>query len=210
MKSSAEQILRIAPVIPVVTIHDANRATPLAQALLAGGLKIIEITMRTPAALKAISAIASTTPEICVGAGTVLTTADMSAATEAGAAFALSPGGTRRLLEAASEAPIPFVPGVATASEIMRGHELGYACFKYFPAEQAGGAAAIKSLAGPLPNARFCPTGGITPEKARAYLALENVLCVGGSWIAPPALIEAADWTQITSNARAAMALAPA
>jgi len=203
----AGAVMRLSRVMPVVVIDDAADAEPLARALLAGGIRTVEITLRTPAALGAIRAIARNVPEMVVGAGTVLSGADLKAATDAGARYALSPGGTPELMELARNQEIPFIPGVATSSEIMRGHELGYTHFKFFPAEQLGGASAIKALAGPLPNARFCPTGSITLEKAPAYLALDNVLCVGGSWIASADKIKARDWAAIESTARQAAAL---
>lgn len=203
----AEAILRLAPVMPVATLADAGRAPPLARALAAGGVGVIEIALRTPAALDAIRAAAAEVPEMAVGAGTVLNEADLEAAAAAGARFALSPGATPRLLKAARKGPIPLVPGVASASEIMRGLDLGYRCFKFFPAEQLGGVAALKALAAPLAAARFCATGGIGAERAREYLALDNVLCVGGSWLAPAAAIAAMDWSAIESLARTARAL---
>ncbi len=208
-KMTAEAVLAIAPVIPVVTIADAGHAEPLAHALLAGGVRTVEITLRTPAALQAIRILAETKPDIVVGAGTVLTRDDLAAAIDAGARYALSPGGTPKLMKAARKSEIPFIPGVATASEIMRGLALGYTCFKFFPAEQLGGVAALKALAGPLPAARFCPTGSITPAKAAEYLALANVACVGGSWIASAEKIEAGDWTAIEAAAKQAAALKP-
>jgi 2-dehydro-3-deoxyphosphogluconate aldolase/(4S)-4-hydroxy-2-oxoglutarate aldolase len=207
-KLSAEDVLNLSPVMPVVVIDDAEHAEQLARVLLASGINTIEITLRTPAALDAIRVIAKSAPEMVVGAGTVLNVDDLEAATEAGARYALSPGGTPRLMKAARKGPlIPFIPGVATSSEIMRGLDLGYTCFKFFPAEQLGGVAALKALAGPLPAAKFCPTGGITSEKAPAYLALSNVLCVGGSWIAPADKIKASDWTGIEATAKQAAAL---
>lgn len=202
-----EDVLRLSPVMPVVVIDDAGHAEPLARVLLASGIKTIEVTLRTPAALDAIRAIAKSAPEMIVGAGTVLTADDLSAAIDAGARYALSPGGTSKLLKAARKASIPFIPGVATSSEIMRGRELGYRCFKFFPAEQLGGVAALKAQAGPLPDIRFCPTGSITLEKAPAYLALDNVLCVGGSWIAPAEKIKAQDWASIENAAKQAASL---
>lgn len=205
----AAAVLTLSPVIPVVTIDEPAQAAPLARALLAGGVRTVEITLRTPAALDAIRAVASEVPDMAVGAGTVLTAADLDAAIAAGARYALSPGGTPKLMKAARKAAIPFVPGVATSSEIMRGLDLGYACFKFFPAEQLGGIAALKALAGPLPTARFCPTGSITAAKAPDYLALPNVLCVGGSWIAPSDRIKAGDWVAIESAAKQAAALKP-
>ena len=162
-----EDVLRLAPVVPVVTIEDAAMAVPLARALLAGGVRTVEITLRTEAALAAIRAIANEAPEMVVGAGTVLNEADLRKAVDAGARYALSPGGTPALLAAARGAPIPFVPGVATASEIMAGFELGYRCFKFFPAERLGGVTALKDFGGPLPNALFCPTGGSARSKRR-------------------------------------------
>lgn len=203
----AEDVLRLSPVMPVVTIDDAAHAEPLARVLLASGVKTIEVTLRTPAALDAIKAIASVAPEIIVGAGTVLTADDLQAAIDAGARYALSPGGTPKLMKAARKKSIPFIPGVATASEMQRGMELGYRCFKFFPAEQLGGVSAMKAFAGPFPSLRFCPTGSITPEKAPAYLALNNVLCVGGSWIAPAEYIKAGDWASIEAAAKRAVAL---
>ncbi|MBL8537093.1 MAG: bifunctional 4-hydroxy-2-oxoglutarate aldolase/2-dehydro-3-deoxy-phosphogluconate aldolase [Hyphomonadaceae bacterium] len=203
----AEGIFALSPVIPVVTIDAAEDAIPLARALLAGGVATMEITLRTPAALDAIKAVSAAVPEFVVGAGTVLTKHDLAAVIEAGARYALSPGGTPKLLKAARDAAIPFVPGVASASEVMRGFELGYTHFKFFPAEQIGGAAALKSLAAPLASARFCPTGSITPALAPSYLALPNVRCVGGSWLAPPEKIKARDWAGIEAAARLAASL---
>jgi 2-dehydro-3-deoxyphosphogluconate aldolase / (4S)-4-hydroxy-2-oxoglutarate aldolase len=202
-----EDVLKLTPVLPVVTIEDAASAAPLAHALLAGGIRTIEVTLRTPAALDAIRAIAQNAPEMIVGAGTVLTADDLDAAIAAGARYALSPGGTPKLMKAASKRAIPFIPGVATSSEIQRGLELGYTHFKLFPAEQLGGPAALKAIAGPLPQARFCPTGGVRAETAASYLALANVLCVGGSWIAPADKISAADWAGIEAAAKATAAL---
>jgi len=206
-KMTPEHVLKLSPVMPVVVIDDAGHAEPLARALLAGGIRTIEITLRTPAALDSIRAIAQKAPEMIVGAGTVLTHDDLSAAINAGARYALSPGGTSRLLRKARKAAIPFIPGVATSSEIMRGMDLGYRCFKFFPAEQLGGVAALKAQAGPLPDVRFCPTGGISAEKAPSYLALNNVLCVGGSWVAPSEKIRAGDWAGIEAAAKEAAAV---
>ncbi len=204
---TAEEVMRLSPVMPVVVIEDAAAATPLARALLAGGIRTIEITLRTAAALDAIRAISADVPEMTVGAGTVLNADDLDAALAAGARYALSPGGTPKLMKAARKREATFIPGVATSSEIMRGLDLGYSCFKFFPADQLGGAAALKALAGPLPGARFCPTGGVTLESARAYLALANVLCVGGSWLAPADKVRAGDWAGIEALARDAAAL---
>jgi 2-dehydro-3-deoxyphosphogluconate aldolase / (4S)-4-hydroxy-2-oxoglutarate aldolase len=206
-KLTADDVMKLSPVMPVVVIEDAASAEPLARVLLASGVRTIEVTLRTPAALDAIRAIAQAAPEMIVGAGTVLNDDDLYAAIEAGARYALSPGGTPKLMKAARDARIPFIPGVATSSEIMRGLDLGYTHFKFFPAEQLGGAAALKAQHGPLPQAKFCPTGSITPEKAPAYLALPNVLCVGGSWIAPAEKIKAQDWASIEAAAKQAAAL---
>lgn len=202
-----EEVLGLSPVMPVVVLDDAGAAGPLARALLAGGIKTVEVTLRTPAALDAIREIARAAPELVVGAGTVLNEDDLAAAAEAGARYALSPGATPDLLRAARNAHIPFIPGIATASEVMAGLAFGYRCFKFFPAENLGGPAALKALGAPLPQARFCPTGGISAGKAPAYLALDNVLCVGGSWIAPSDKIKTGDWTGIEALARQAMAL---
>jgi 2-dehydro-3-deoxyphosphogluconate aldolase/(4S)-4-hydroxy-2-oxoglutarate aldolase len=204
---TAEEVLGLAPVMPVVTIEDAERAVALARALLAGGIRTIEVTLRTEAALAAIKAIAAEAPEMVVGAGTVLNSDDLEAAIDAGAAYALSPGATPHLMKKARKRKVPFIPGVATATEIMRGLDLGYTCFKFFPAEQLGGVAALKALGAPLPGAKFCATGGINAAKAGAYLALDNVLCVGGSWIAPPDKIAAGDWGAIETLAREAAVL---
>ncbi len=206
-KLTADDVMMLSPVMPVVTINDAGHAEPLARALLASGVRTIEVTLRTPAALEAISVIAKAAPEMIVGAGTVLNIADLDAAIEAGARYALSPGATPKLMKAARNAKIPFIPGVATSSEIMRGLDLGYTHFKFFPAEQLGGIAALKAQHGPLPNAKFCPTGGISADKAASYLALPNVLCVGGSWIAPADKIKAQDWASIEAAAKQAASL---
>jgi 2-dehydro-3-deoxyphosphogluconate aldolase/(4S)-4-hydroxy-2-oxoglutarate aldolase len=200
----AEAVLKLTPVMPVVVIDDAAHAEPLARALLAGGVNTAEITLRTPAALDAIRIIAQAVPELVVGAGTVLNEDDLTAAMTAGAKYALSPGGTRKLLKSARKAQIPFIPGVASASEIMAGLALGYHCFKFFPAEQMGGPSTLKALGAPLHSARFCPTGSITPEKAASYLALNNVLCVGASWVTPADKMKAGDWAGITELARKA------
>jgi 2-dehydro-3-deoxyphosphogluconate aldolase / (4S)-4-hydroxy-2-oxoglutarate aldolase len=199
-------LCRLAPVIPVIVIDDPRHAQPLAQALVAGGLPVLEVTLRTPAALEAIAEMAQV-PGAQVGAGTVLTGADAERARKAGAQFAVSPGSTAALIAACSALDLPLLPGAVTASEAMALLEQGYETLKFFPAEPAGGRALLSALRGPLPGLRFCPTGGITPENAPAYLALPNVVCVGGSWIAPTALMAAGDWAGITARARAAAAL---
>lgn len=200
-------ILDRAPVIPVVLIDDAADAVPLARALVTGGLSVIEITLRTPAAIDAIAAVAAEVEGAIVGAGTVLDPAQLAAAARAGARFAVSPGVTERLLDAAAGGDVPMLPGIATASEAMRLIERGYGFAKFFPAEPAGGSAFLAALASPLPQLRFCPTGGITPQSAPLYLALSNVVSIGGSWMAPRERIKAHDWRTITETSRAAAAL---
>jgi 2-dehydro-3-deoxyphosphogluconate aldolase/(4S)-4-hydroxy-2-oxoglutarate aldolase len=198
------ELLARSPVLPVVTIADAAAAVPLARALLAGGLSVIEVTLRTPAAAEAIARIAGEVEDVVVGAGTVLSAREMAAAEQAGARFAVSPGFSASL---SAEASLPLLPGVATASEVMAALEAGHALMKFFPAEAAGGVTLVKALAGPLPQARFCPTGGITPGNAPSYLRLANVVCVGGSWLAPPDLVAAGDWLAVTHLAREATRL---
>jgi 2-dehydro-3-deoxyphosphogluconate aldolase/(4S)-4-hydroxy-2-oxoglutarate aldolase len=205
-----EEILKSGPVIPVVTIDDASKAVPMAKALVAGGIRAIEITLRTQAALDAVKAIAAEVPDAIPGVGTVLTVGHLSAAAHAGAKFAISPGATPALLAAARPGPIPYLPGVATASELMACLEVGITCCKFFPAAEAGGVAALKALYGPFPTARFCPTGGVDAKTAAGYLALPNVLCVGGSWITPRDALAAGDFARIEQLAREAAALRPA
>lgn len=199
-----QDVLSLSPVMPVVVIDDASKAVPMARAMLAGGLRTIEITLRTAAALDAIRAIASEVKDAVVGAGTVLNTRDLQAAIDAGAAYALSPGGTRELMLEAKSAPIPFIPGIATSSEVMVGLDLGYRCFKFFPAENMGGVGTLKSLSSPLLQAKFCPTGGIGVDAIEKYLALPNVVCVGGSWLTPADKMKAGDWAAIEALARKA------
>ncbi|MGI9477987.1 MAG: bifunctional 4-hydroxy-2-oxoglutarate aldolase/2-dehydro-3-deoxy-phosphogluconate aldolase [Hyphomicrobiaceae bacterium] len=197
------------PVVPVVTLDDPVSAVALARALSDAGLPVIEVTLRTDAALAAIKAVAEALAgRAVVGAGTVRSPAQADAAIAAGAAFLVSPGVTPSLIEAAMGWRVPFLPGVATASEAMALADMGYGFQKFFPAEQAGGAAALKSLAAPLPDIAFCPTGGIHAGNAMDYLSLDNVVCVGGSWVAPADLIAAGDWAAIGKLAAAAAALA--
>jgi 2-dehydro-3-deoxyphosphogluconate aldolase/(4S)-4-hydroxy-2-oxoglutarate aldolase len=196
-----------APIIPVLVLDDLAHAAPLAQALVAGGLPALEVTLRTPCALDAIRAMADV-PGGIVGAGTLLTPADIRAAKAAGASFGVSPGATPRLIAASVEIGLPLLPGAVTASEVMALWEQGYDMLKFFPAEAAGGAPALKSIGGPIPQVKFCPTGGITPQNAASYLALPNVICAGGSWVAPKDLMVAGDWAGITALAAAAAALA--
>jgi 2-dehydro-3-deoxyphosphogluconate aldolase/(4S)-4-hydroxy-2-oxoglutarate aldolase len=200
-------VLDLAPVLPVVVVDDAADAVPLARALVAGGLPAIEVTLRTPAALDAIRAVAEAVPDAVVGAGTVLTPAQVTRCVEAGARFLVSPGWTETLLAAMTASGVPFLPGVSTASEVVALLERGVTEMKFFPAEAAGGTAYLKSLAGPLPGVRFCPTGGIGPGTAPAYLALPNVGCVGGSWMVPADAVAAGDWARVERLAREAAAL---
>ncbi|MBW8617930.1 MAG: bifunctional 4-hydroxy-2-oxoglutarate aldolase/2-dehydro-3-deoxy-phosphogluconate aldolase [Hyphomicrobiales bacterium] len=200
-------ILKRAPVIPVLTVHGPDDAVPLAQALVDGGLPVLEVTLRTGGALKAIEAIAHAVPDAIVGAGTVLSASQVEEARSAGSRFLVSPGSTLKLAEAATHAGIPLLPGVATASEAMAMAELGYHVLKFFPAEPAGGVAYLKSLSAPLPHLMFCPTGGIDETKAKSYLALPNVVCVGGSWITPADAVKAGEWKRITELAKACASL---
>ena len=202
----AAEICRLAPVVPVLVIDDLSHARKLAQALVAGGLPALEVTLRTPVALDAIRAMAEV-PGGVVGAGTLLTPADVKAAKLAGAMFGVSPGATPRLLDACAEHDLPLLPGAATASEIMLLLELGYTVQKFFPAEQAGGAAYLKSIGSPIPQVSFCPTGGISLKNAGDYLGLSNILCVGGSWVAPKSAMQSGDWAAITALAAEACAL---
>ncbi|MEU5473522.1 bifunctional 4-hydroxy-2-oxoglutarate aldolase/2-dehydro-3-deoxy-phosphogluconate aldolase [Streptomyces lydicus] len=206
--ASAElSVLGLAPVLPVVVLDDAADAVPLARALVAGGLPAIEVTLRTPAALNAIRAIAEEVPEAVVGAGTVLTPEHVDAAGAAGARFLVSPGWSPRLLRAMRVCGLPFLPGVSTASEVVTLLDEGVTELKFFPAEAAGGAAYLKSLAAPLPQARFCPTGGIGLASAPAYLALPNVACVGGTWMLPADALAAKDWDRVRRLAKEAAEL---
>lgn len=199
-------LCRLAPVIPVIVIRDAERAEGLAQALVSGGLPVLEITLRSDAALDAIRAMSRVSGGH-VGAGTVLTPDDARRARDAGATFAVSPGLTDRLIAACEEIELPLLPGAATASEVMRAADAGYDMLKFFPAEAIGGAPALKSLAGPLPRIGFCPTGGISTANAGDYLSLPNVVCVGGSWIATEADVGAENWGVIQERAHAASRL---
>ncbi|MFF4499507.1 bifunctional 4-hydroxy-2-oxoglutarate aldolase/2-dehydro-3-deoxy-phosphogluconate aldolase [Streptomyces sp. NPDC001401] len=204
---AASSLLDLAPVVPVVVIEDAADAVPLARALVAGGLPAIEVTLRTPAALDAIRAIAGAVPDAVVGAGTVITSEQVTESVAAGARFLVSPGWTDVLLEAMRASGVPFLPGVSTTSEVVALLERGVRDMKFFPAQAAGGTAYLKSLAGPLPQARFCPTGGIGPANAPDYLVLPNVGCVGGTWMLPADALAARDWGRIESLAREAAGL---
>ncbi|MFG2497352.1 bifunctional 4-hydroxy-2-oxoglutarate aldolase/2-dehydro-3-deoxy-phosphogluconate aldolase [Streptomyces sp. NPDC048441] len=200
-------VLDLAPVVPVVVVEDIADAVPLARALVAGGLPAIEVTLRTPAALDAIRAIAAEVPDAVVGAGTVISPQNVADSVDAGARFLVSPGWTDTLLDAMKASGVPFLPGVSTTSEVVALLERGVYEMKFFPAEAAGGTAYLKSLGGPLPQARFCPTGGIGLTSAPSYLALKNVGCVGGSWMLPADAISAKDWPRIESLAREAAGL---
>ncbi len=200
-------ILKAQPVVPVLIVDDAKSAVPLARALVAGGLKAIEITMRTPAALDAIRAVAAEVEGANVGAGTILSARDWDAAVAAGSTFIVSPGVTRGILDAAKASDVPILPGAATPSEVMALREEGVEVMKFFPAEQAGGAAYLKALSSPLAGTLFCPTGGISLKNAKDYLSLPNVVCVGGSWVAPKELVAAGDWAGITRLASEAAAI---
>ena len=198
-------ILHKSRVIPVVVIPDASHAVSLARALVAGGLPVIEVTLRTDAALDVVHAICSEVPDALVGVGTVVAPTQFAQAAAAGASFAVSPGFTPMLAGAAREASLPFLPGVATASEVMLALEQGFACLKFFPAEASGGVAVLKTFGELFPAVEFCPTGGITAQNCRDYLSLGHVPCVGGSWVAPAEAIEAQDWDRITKLAGAAV-----
>lgn len=199
----AAEICLLAPVVPVLVIDDLSHARPLAEALVAGGLPALEVTLRTPEALEAIRIMANV-PGGVVGAGTLLTPADVRAAKAAGAKFGVSPGATDLLLQACEDEDLPLLPGTATASEAMRLLERGYTTQKFFPAEANGGAAALKSIGAPIPQVKFCPTGGVTLKNARDYLSLANILCVGGSWVAPKDRMIAGDWAIIENLAKEA------
>lgn len=207
MSLTTDALADLASVIPVLTVSDVADAAPLARALEAGGLKVIEMTWRTAAALDVLQAMKAAAPGLVVGMGTIRTPEQAAQSVSAGADFLVSPGLTPKLVPALLDAGIPVLPGVATASEAMAAAEAGFDLLKFFPAEQAGGLDYLKSLQGPLPDIRFCPTGSITRERAPDYLALGNVVCVGGSWIASKAMFEQGDWAGIEANARAAAAM---
>jgi len=206
-QSQIETIMKAAPVIPVVVADDVANAVLLARALVEGGLPAIEVTLRTPVAIEALRAISAQVEGAIPGAGTVLDANQIAAVEKAGAKFMVSPGASPNLMDAAEDSSIPLLPGVATAGEMMTLGERGYRHLKFYPASLAGGAPYLKALSAPLPQYKFCPTGGIGPDNARDYLGLDNVLCVGGSWVAPQALVEAGDWPGITRLAKAAARL---
>jgi 2-dehydro-3-deoxyphosphogluconate aldolase / (4S)-4-hydroxy-2-oxoglutarate aldolase len=205
-KIQPKDVLTAGPVMPVMVIQNLDDAVPLARALVAGGIKALEITLRTPIALEAIRLISQEVKEAIVGVGTVANPAQLQAAEKAGAVFAISPGLTPSLLYAANKGNIALIPGIATLSELMLGMDYGLDHFKFFPAEAAGGIPMLKAIAGPFPQATFCPTGGISPENYKAYLQLPNVACVGGSWLAPQTVVAEKDWANVTELAKQAVA----
>lgn len=207
MTLNALSVLRLSPVMPVIVIHDAARAVDLAHALVAGGIRALEVTLRTAAALAAIRAIRDAVPQAVVGAGTVCTPDQLQQAIDAGASFAISPGLPSRLAAAGRSCGVPLIPGVATPTEAMEAQDQGYDVLKLFPAEAVGGKALLKAIGGPLPHLTFCPTGGIDVTSAPGYLALPNVAAVGGSWLTPDAAVAAGDWAKITALAAEASAL---
>ena len=204
---TALQVMQDAPVIPVIVLHDVAHAVPMARALVAGGIRMLEVTLRTPQALACMEAIARDVPEAVLGAGTVRSQADARAALNAGARFAVSPGYTSALGQACRDLGLPLLPGVATGSEIMQAQADGFSQLKFFPALQAGGLAMLKAWGGPFFDVDLCPTGGLTPENAPQFLALPSVRCVGGSWLVPADALAAGDWARITALAAQAKAL---
>jgi 2-dehydro-3-deoxyphosphogluconate aldolase/(4S)-4-hydroxy-2-oxoglutarate aldolase len=202
---SSEEIFKQGPVVPVLVIENVDDAVPIAKALIAGGINVLEVTLRTAAALDVISAIAKELPEAYIGAGTVTNREQLKAVTDAGAKFAISPGLTVDLLEAGKEGSIPLIPGISNISDLMTAKDAGYDHLKFFPAEAAGGIQALKSIGGPFPDITFCPTGGISPSNYKDYLALPNVKCCGGSWLAPTDAIKNKDWQVITDLAAEAL-----
>lgn len=209
-KLTPEQILTAGPIVPVIVINELSQAVPLAKALISGGVKVLEVTLRTECAIDAIRLIAQEVPEAIVGAGTVINSKQLQAVTEAGAQFAISPGLTDDLLDAAVKGSIPLIPGISSVSELMLGMNYGLTEFKFFPAEANGGVKALKAIAGPFSQVRFCPTGGISPANYRDYLALDSVLCIGGSWIVPADALQQGDYARITQLAKDAVAGAAA
>ncbi|WOX04881.1 bifunctional 4-hydroxy-2-oxoglutarate aldolase/2-dehydro-3-deoxy-phosphogluconate aldolase [Microbulbifer pacificus] len=207
MQESLVPVLEQAGVVPVLVIDNVSEALPLAQALVEGGLNVLEVTLRTEAALAAVEEIAKHLPDAHVGTGTVLSAADIRRSVDAGATFMVSPGATEALLDAADAVSVPLLPGAANPSEVMRLLERGYRYQKFFPAEAAGGVPMLKSIGGPLAQVKFCPTGGVSPSNAKDYLSLSNVVCVGGSWMAAPKLVAEKNWAEITRLAREASLL---
>ena len=208
MNTTSHSLLEMTPVLPVVQIADADNAIPVAQALRQGGIAMLEVVLRTPASIEAIRRIRAEVPDVVVGAGTITDMGKLDAAVEAGCEFLITPGLTPAMAKACKDLPMPVVPGVSCASDIMLGLEYGFTAFKFFPAEASGGIAALKALAGPFGDITFCPTGGISPDNLAAYLALDCVSCVGGSWLTPKALLKRQAWSEVTSLTQQAIAAA--
>ena len=204
-KMSSADVFAQGPVVPVLVVKDVAHAVPMAEALMEGGIKVLEVTLRTPAALDVIAEIANKLPEAVIGAGTVTTPHQLQEVINAGAKFAISPGLTSRLLDAGAESDIALIPGTASISELMLGLDHGYTHFKFFPAEASGGVKALKAISGPFPDVVFCPTGGISPSNYLDYLALPNIQCVGGSWLVPEDALQSGDWKRITELAKQAV-----
>ncbi|GAA9276161.1 bifunctional 4-hydroxy-2-oxoglutarate aldolase/2-dehydro-3-deoxy-phosphogluconate aldolase [Helicobacter pylori] len=207
MQDKIIEVLQISPIVPVVVIENIKDAVPLAQSLIEGGIQIIEVTLRSSCALEAIELIAKNVPKMCVGAGTILNPTQLEQAQNRGAEFLISPGLTIKLLEYAKKKDMPLIPGVSSSSEVMQALELGYSALKFFPAEYCGGVKLLNAFNGPFKGVKFCPTGGISADNMRSYLDLENVLCVGGSWLTPKNLIQNKEWDKITEICKRALAL---
>lgn len=207
MQDKIIEVLQISPIVPVVVIENIKDAVPLAQSLIEGGIPIIEVTLRSSCALEAIELIAKNVPKMCVGAGTILNLTQLEQAQNRGAEFLISPGLTIKLLEHAKKKDMPLIPGVSSSSEVMQALELGYNALKFFPAEYCGGVKLLNAFNGPFKEVKFCPTGGISADNMRSYLNLENVLCVGGSWLTPKDLIQNKEWDKITGICKRALAL---
>ncbi|KHL78010.1 bifunctional 4-hydroxy-2-oxoglutarate aldolase/2-dehydro-3-deoxy-phosphogluconate aldolase [Helicobacter pylori] len=207
MQDKIIEVLQISPIVPVVVIENIKDAVPLAQSLIEGGIPIIEVTLRSSCALEAIELIAKNVPKMCVGAGTILNLTQLEQAQNRGAEFLISPGLTIKLLEHAKKKDMPLIPGVSSSSEVMQALELGYHALKFFPAEYCGGVKLLNAFNGPFKGVKFCPTGGISADNMRSYLNLENVLCVGGSWLTPKDLIQNKEWDKITEICKRALAL---
>ncbi|GHR68475.1 ketohydroxyglutarate aldolase [Helicobacter pylori] len=207
MQDKIIEVLQISPIVPVVVIEDIKDAVPLAQSLIEGGIQIIEVTLRSSCALEAIELIAKNVPKMRVGAGTILNPAQLEQAQNRGAEFLISPGFTIKLLEYAKKKDMPLIPGVSSSSEVMQALELGYSALKFFPAEYCGGVKLLNAFNGPFKGVKFCPTGGISADNMHSYLNLENVLCVGGSWLTPKNLIQNKEWDKITEICKRSLAL---
>jgi 2-dehydro-3-deoxyphosphogluconate aldolase/(4S)-4-hydroxy-2-oxoglutarate aldolase len=205
-KVSSEEVFGQGPVVPVLVIKDVEHAVPIAKALIAGGIRVLEVTLRTASALDVISRIAKEVPEALIGAGTVTNRQQLKEVQDAGALFAISPGMTPDLLQAGNEGDIALIPGISSISELMKAVDFGYSHLKFFPAEASGGVKALKAIGGPFPDIVFCPTGGISPQNYKDYLALPNVRCAGGSWLVPEDAVLAGDWDRITELAKQAVA----